>query len=170
MYLLAVMIANCATFRSSEVTHTADATAALKRIHYPFADNDEKETPPRAIISDDADLSQEAFQQTSRGVWTKKETLWLSFDFRVPCAYAKEGHRNEWAWFKKTTRAIMKEMRTLAGRGISGVSDLAHFNLTDYRRVQGPYRMDIAEGFDLPDPEDEKPESFWHVAYEVDYA
>lgn len=170
VYLLALLVANSSTFRAIPDIAAADADEALSRIYYPWAETDSGEIPSRAVISDDADLSRDEWTRVSRGNWSHRETLALTFDLLIPADVAGERcAKQEWAWFLKTVKGILSDMRSLAGTGSSGVNSTTHFNMLDFQKINGSYRADPSEMSPLTDPEKGIPLPFWTVTYEVEH-
>ena len=171
-YMLAVLVANSSTFRS--VVSKATVIKALTKIYYPWHDEsgDNPELPSRAVIVDDSDFGDENHRKVATGVWKISGSYRLNFDFNIP-ATERTGRANEFAWFHKQTNNIMKEMRSIAGWGNSGVTSgdgnpLAHFNMMNYQRQEGPWEIDPSEDM-LPDPQTGELLPFWHMGYDISY-
>lgn len=168
-YLLALLIASSKTFR--DCTGTEDVNTALARVFWPLAE--EGDSPPRAVISDISDFTQQGFSNPATGIWRLDgESLIMTFDLVVPSEYANvtpHPVKNSWAWFTKNVKQILKEMRQLAGKGNSGVNNTTHFNMTEHRKIGGPEEWSQTEvnNEELPDPADGKPPIVWTVSYEV---
>jgi len=167
-YILAMQIAASSNFQSvvTEVTQAA----AMDHIHYPFVDFDESGAiladlaPPRAIVCDE--LGDEEFVTDGIGKWNLLESWWVSFDFNIPAAYLLNDTLNEWAWFTLQVKNIINDVLALGKTG-NPVGSKTYMQISTFRRIEGPYRIDPVERGNLDNPASTQPSVIWHVAYEV---
>jgi len=176
IYLLAHAFASSAAFQT--VTDSDTVTEALTRVHYPEANFEQTDDgvvmyvdllPPRIVIADalgEYELSEGGIHSFR----TPAETFFCSFDFYIPDEYACEGPKNSWAWFRTKVLTIIKEVRALGKTGDVDGLGAAYPTIDMARRLEGPYRMDVAERElhdDIESPLEGSQPELWHTAFEL---
>lgn len=127
--------------------------------------------PPRAVISDDSDVSQYRRVQKTVGHFIGEgNTLSLVFDIPIPDATYILGPKETGYWFADKIGSIINEMLALAGRGEAvdaeglGVSNL---NVVAVEKVNGPFEID-PESFSWVET-GEQPKHVWTVSFTVEH-
>jgi hypothetical protein len=178
-YLLELLLAESATWQSIVGAYTA--AQARDRIWYPWAiPTDEEGTlsistvPPRAIISDDADVAQWRRYAKASGVHINEDgTLNLSLEIPIPSNVYGSGIKETGYWFADQVGKIVDEILAQAGRGEATEAGVGlgctHLNVTSIQKTDGPFEVDPAE-FSMEWMRDsEVPQHVWSVSFQVTY-
>ena len=164
VYLLRLLVAECATFQS--VVGAADKAAALARVHGVEATDESGEVPddwPRAIVELAPGFEDEL---VSPGNWISRGQLYLTFEFKIPQSDDATTKQQK-NWFMLKLNAIRREMKALAGTGES-TTGYTHLNITRITNQDGPHR-DPPEEQDQPDPGQGTPKTRWWATLNVEW-
>lgn len=171
-YLLELLIADCPTWQL--LTGTANRADAQQYIHYPWASPNQpapqkEPIPPRCIISDEADVAPWSLDQVTFGGWAAIETSHqFSFDIPVPDDVYAQGYKEAGWYVLQVLGDLILEMSQLSGRGVS-VPGTSHLNCQTFRKVDGPFELDMGEeGADFMD-EAGLPRHIWHMTFSVEW-
>lgn len=163
-FLMSHLIASSSTFQ--EVMEVDTALQAVDRCHYPAANPEfEGHKLPWAIISDETEFN---WRREGVSHFADEGSINVAFDLLIPTEYQTEKQKHDWYSFH--VGKILAEIHDTVISGVDGpIPGQTHLNVIGFRRMEGPYEVDVDE-YEVYNPDSsQERKACWHSRWEVMY-